>query len=255
MSGRLLRPPSVPRPPALPGPFGFGIYGGIMRRKLLPGEAADILQVPLVKVVRWAHEGKIPMVMTAEGPRFVEAEIRKWARERGLPPEARRAPRPAAEPARRPFTLSGAVERGGVVFGLPGIDLYEALRNAVDRLPFPPKKRGEILEELLDRESSASTGIGRGVAIPHPRQALDLGLAEPLIPVFYLASPVEFNAIDGRPVRVLFMMFSPSNSVHLDLLSRLGFCLRSEGFLDALLSATAPRQVVELIAESEPKSS
>jgi PTS system nitrogen regulatory IIA component len=99
---------------------------------------------------------------------------------------------------------------------------------------------------LLAREALASTGIGDGIAIPHVRSPIVLHVSEPTITLCFLERPVDFAALDGRPVRALFLLVSPTVRAHLSLLSRLAFALRDPGFKDAVA-----RQVVrdDLLAE------
>src|SRR5579862_4575833 len=67
-------------------------------------------------------------------------------------------------------------------------------------------KPGEVLDALLEREAAGSTGVGYGVAVPHARLA---GLTR-LRGVFVrLAEPVAFEAVDDRPVDLIFALFAP----------------------------------------------
>ncbi len=73
-----------------------------------------------------------------------------------------------------------------------------------------------------------STGIGDGIAIPHVRNPIVLHLDEPFVTLALLRQPVEFEAIDGKPVHALFMVVSPTVPVHLRILAQLGFLLRDD---------------------------
>lgn len=224
----------------------------MMKDKLLSArEIAALLHLPLVKIHRWVHQGKIPCKFKDDGCYFREEDVRRWAEEHHfiLPEEVKAAAGPEAG------LLGRAVERGGIHTKLQGTDIYALFANAVQRMPFIGTNTESVLEALLDREEIASTGIGRGVAIPHPRRVLSLGLDEPVIPVFFCEKPVEFGAVDGRPVRVLFFMFSPDIKIHLDLLSRLSFCLRSPHFIEVLKQPEKGHRVLESIREIEVRFS
>ena len=221
-----------------------------MKDKLLSArEIAALLHLPLVKIHRWVHQGKIPCKFKDDGSYFREEEVRRWAEEHHfiLPEEVKAAAGPEAG------ILGRAVERGGIQTGLQGADIYALFANAVQRMPFISGNTESVLEALLDREEIASTGIGRGVAIPHPRRVLPLGLDEPVIPVFFCDRPVDFGAVDGRPVTVLFFIFSPDIKIHLDLLSRLSFCLRSPFFIDVMEKPETGSRLVESIREIEAR--
>ena len=89
-------------------------------------------------------------------------------------------------------------------------------------------------EQLLEREHLTSTGIGKGVAIPHPHDPLAEVTEKPLITTCFLEKPIDFNAIDDQPVFVLFILISPTIKIHLHLLSRLSFCVRDNAFVEFL---------------------
>lgn len=223
-----------------------------MKDKLMSArEIADMLHLPLVKIHRWVHQGKIPCKFREDGCFFRKEDIRQWAEEHHIIlPEEEKA---VLKTCRHVGTLARAVERGGIHTGLEGGDIYALFANAVNRMSFIEGRTAEVLNALLDREEIASTGIGSGVAIPHPRRVLALGVKEPVVPVFFCAKPVEFGAVDGRPVSVLFFMFSPDVKIHLDLLSRLSFCLRSASFIHALKNPEDGVRMLESIREIEAR--
>jgi len=99
------------------------------------------------------------------------------------------------------------------------------------------------LDLLLARESLCSTGVGDGIAIPHPRFPVVLGLPRPAVRLCYLARPIEFAATDDKPVDKLFVMICPTVHCHLQLLALLAIALRDEGFR-AVINARRDRQTV-----------
>jgi PTS system nitrogen regulatory IIA component len=105
-----------------------------------------------------------------------------------------------------------------------------------------------LFRVILAREELASTGIGDGIAIPHVRNPVVLHVTQPLITLCFLEKPVEYAALDGKPVGVLFGVISPTVRAHLHLLSRLTFALRDPGFKSAIL-----RQALreEILAEAD----
>jgi RNA polymerase primary sigma factor len=128
----------------------------------------------------------------------------------------------------------------------------EALRAVVDRLPLPPGMEREfLLQMLLAREQLASTGLGHGIAIPHPREPIVLRVTTPAVSVCYLASPIDFDAIDGRPVHTLFTVISPSVRVHLHLLAVLAACLRDPDALARVESRAGEADLVAAIGRVE----
>lgn len=94
----------------------------------------------------------------------------------------------------------------------------------------------EIFETLLQRERLGSTGIGEGIAIPHgklPKLDHLFGL------VARLEKPIDFDALDGQPVDVLFLLLAPegAGADHLKALARVARVLREPGLLDRIRAA------------------
>ena len=86
--------------------------------------------------------------------------------------------------------------------------------------------RAFLATALAAREAMGSTGIGHGIAIPHVRNPILLQVQQPLVSLCLLARPVDFDAIDGEPVHVLFTVISPTVSVHLRMLAELSLLLQ-----------------------------
>jgi len=127
------------------------------------------------------------------------------------------------------------LSRGGILYGVPGEDKTSALVAAVERLCLPNGvNRDRVIEEILQREKIASTGIGKGIAIPHPQSASALQMTESLLTLAFLEHPVEFDAPDGIPVHALFVILSRDAGQHLRLLAHLGRALQQEEALAAL---------------------
>ena len=88
----------------------------------------------------------------------------------------------------------------------------------------------EYVWAAVAREALASTGVGDGIAIPHVRNPIVLHVPRPTVTLCFLERPVDFGALDGKPVHCLFTLVSPTIRAHLHLLSRLAFALRDPGF-------------------------
>ncbi len=108
----------------------------------------------------------------------------------------------------------------------------------------------DVEQVLSDREQLQSTGIGEGVAIPHGALAqLDTQCAALLI----VPEGVEFAAIDGVKVNLLFAVIGPKRATgeHLKTLARVSRLLRNKGFRDRLTTAPSASAAYELIATEE----
>jgi PTS system nitrogen regulatory IIA component len=194
-----------------------------------------LLGVPEKTVYRWIDDGILPAYRVNDQYRFNRAELLEWASARRInvsadlfdEPERRAAPMPG---------LLEALEAGGIFYRVGGRDKASALRAMVEHMPVPGAVDREfLLHVLLARENLQSTGIGDGIAIPHVRNPVVLQhVARPLITLCFLAAPVDFDALDGKPVHALFSLISPSVRMHLQLLSRLSFALHDERFKRAV---------------------
>ena len=202
-------------------------------------EAARLLFLTSDEVHRLAREGTLPSCRVHDQYRFNRVEILEWARTR----DHRIAPDICA-PGGPTGRLSAALERGSVHHRVPGSTTREVL-GAVTRLPtIPPSvDRGLLLQLLLSREAMASTGIGGGIALPHPRDPLVFPADGPIVLCCFLEHPVDFGAVDGQPVRTVFTLLSPSIQLHLATLGWLTYTLH-DPTMCALLDRRAPGEAI-----------
>jgi PTS system nitrogen regulatory IIA component len=107
---------------------------------------------------------------------------------------------------------------------------------------------GEVLDALLVREAAGSTGVGSGVAVPHARlEGLDR-----MRGVFVrLETPIDFDAVDGQPVDILFALLAPADSTseHLRALARVARLLRQSSLREQLRQARTVDTVYALLAQ------
>jgi PTS system nitrogen regulatory IIA component len=114
----------------------------------------------------------------------------------------------------------------------------------------PGLARPEIERVLVEREQLQSTGIGDGVAIPHGALA-ELGAQ--IASLLIVPDGVEFAAIDGQKVTILFAVVGPKRATgeHLKALARVSRLLRNKGFRDQLVASPSAEAVYSLIAKEE----
>ena len=105
-------------------------------------------------------------------------------------------------------------------------------------------------ELVLKREEEGSTGVGEGIAIPHGKGDC---VTEPGLVAMVVPNGVEYDALDGKPVNLLFMIAAPntSDNVHLDVLSRLSTMLMDTEFKNKLISAKSKEEFLNIINETE----
>lgn len=111
--------------------------------------------------------------------------------------------------------------------------------------------RGTVFDSLFAREKLGSTGLGQGVAIPHGRIK---GLREAVGGFLRLAAPVQFDAPDGKPVSLLFVLLVPEQATehHLQILSELAQMFSDRAFREQLATATDAAAIHSLFATWRP---
>jgi nitrogen PTS system EIIA component len=210
-------------------------------------DAARLLNTSETRVYRWIHDGSLPCHRVSDKYRLNRVELLEWATARRLKVSPEIFAAQKEPPARQLLTES--LRRGGVVHDLAGADEPSVLQALCQRLQLPASvDRQELYKMLLAREELSSTAIGHGVAIPHPRGPIVLGVSDPTVTLAFLQQPIDFGALDGRPVSILFAIISINVRGHLQLLSHLMFALQDEPFL-ALLARKA--QAAEILAQAQ----
>jgi nitrogen PTS system EIIA component len=217
-------------------------------------KAAFMLGTSEEMLLRWVRQGAIPVVESASEPAFHEKELRDWAEKRHMPVRQEEEHLFATKPT---FGLVSAVIEGGVYFNVQGTSVSEVLRSAVDLIEAPlPIDKEDLLQRLSAREASASTGMGGGIAIPHPGRPI-AGISESgVVAVFFLENPVDFRAADQKPVFILIVLLSPSSKRHLELLSKIALCIGNPKVLHMLKTCDNKDSLIDILlqAENEPSS-
>ena len=113
--------------------------------------------------------------------------------------------------------------------------------------------RSQVFDSLFAREKLGSTALGQGIAIPHGRIK---GLKEAVGTMIRTREAIPFDAPDGQPVKLIFVLLVPERAtdVHLQILSELAQLFSDKSFRDQLLNATTADPVHRLIAEWQPNA-
>jgi PTS system nitrogen regulatory IIA component len=206
-------------------------------------------------VARWIKQRGLPAQQVGGQYRINRAELLEWATANqvrvsldlfnNLETDAETVP-----------TLAEALETGGIYYGLQDTNKDHALRALVQILPLPEGVDRELLLRLfLAREASASTAIGNGIAIPHVRNPIVLHVARPAVVLAFLKQAVDFGALDGKPVHVLFSIISPTNRSHLQLISRLSFALHDSQLRETVVRQAAQDEILKEVRRVEASMS
>jgi mannitol/fructose-specific phosphotransferase system IIA component (Ntr-type) len=153
-----------------------------------------------------------------------------------------------------PFTSLFETRR--IFLDLKGGSMAEILRELSERLQAGGDIRDaeELTRRLIEREKLGCTGLGNGLAIPHCKLG---GLEGVLLAIGISRDGVDFHSLDGRPVRLIFLVLSPAESPagHLQALARISRLVKTPGVTEAILSATSTEQVSLILREAEGRLS
>jgi len=214
-------------------------------------DVSRFLNVAESTVTRWIKQRGLPAQHVGGQYRFNRAELLEWATANQIKvsPEMFDHLETQEEPIPN---LADALEEGGIFYALPDTSKERALRSLVEVLPLPDGiDRGLLLRLFLAREASASTAIGGGIALPHVRNPIVLNVDRPMVTLGFLARPVDFGALDGKPVQVLFSLICPTTRGHLQMLSRLSYALHEPKFRDVVLAAGQREEILREAREVE----
>lgn len=214
-------------------------------------DAAKALNVAEKTVYRWIQTGGLPAYRVAGQYRINRAMFFDWATSKRINFSAEE-PQPPLEKA--PLsTLAEALQEGGIHYRVGGGNKADLLKAVVNLLKLPdPVNRDVLYQALMAREQLQSTGVGDGIALPHVRNPAMLEISTPMVCLCFLEAPVEFGALDGKPVKILFIPLSPDVRFHLHLLSRIAFALRDPKF-KALLAGEGRRdEILDAARALEP---
>ena len=130
----------------------------------------------------------------------------------------------------------------------------EAIRSMVGSLKESGKIQADqeeaIIAAILKREELGSTGIGKGVAVPHTKHA---SVTELIATVALSNEGVDFASLDGEPVYIFFLLVSPPDQPgdHLRGLESISKHLRSDNFCNFLQQAKTQKDILELLSEAD----
>lgn len=151
------------------------------------------------------------------------------------------------------------------------INLLDILTPESIRVPLQATTKRGVIDELVDvlaragkvqdasvlkdavwaREQARTTGVGHGLAIPHGKCAGMAGLA---MAIGRPATPMEFDAIDQRPVRLIVLLASPPDrtSDHIQALARVTRLMMMEDFREQIYGADSAERIYEILRSKEP---
>ncbi len=152
--------------------------------------------------------------------------------------------------------LTDLIEPRDFLIGFEPADKWEAVRALLEHLVAVGRvdaaRKDDLLERILDRERSMSTGMEHGVAIPH---AAVEGLPRAVAGIGAVATPggLAFESIDARPTYLVVLLLIPKAQklLHIRTLAEIARVLSREGVRQALVSARTPDEAWHALAEGQ----
>ena len=150
------------------------------------------------------------------------------------------------------WSLAALIEKGGVYHSLPGASPKEILSEIIGLLPsVPGLDTKKLFAEILQREALVSTGIGRGIALPHPRNPMLREDGQPLVVLAFPSELLDWSTPDGSKVHTVFLIVSVSAKQHLNALSKINFLCQQEKFYSLIKNQASKEEIIQAIREAE----
>jgi len=114
-------------------------------------------------------------------------------------------------------------------------------------------EKASLVKVLVERERLGTTGIGDGVAIPHGKLP---DLDQPVVSFGRSKKDLDFDAIDGQPVHLFFLLVAPENSsgAHLQVLAKIARILKNSAFRKRLLEAETRQDIYQTIIQTDEET-
>jgi nitrogen PTS system EIIA component len=211
-------------------------------------DLTDLLNINEKVLYTWIREKKLPAYKINHQYYFNAAEVKEWTLKNNIPVSSKLLDTAPGSPLNLPLLI----KRGGIFFDIEGKTSIEAIKNAVNIIPIPPEVSKDIVTfSLLEREEMMPTAIGKGIAIPHPRNPIIADVENESVTLCLLKKPVDFNAVDKEPVNAMFIILSANSKRHLQILAGISYLCRHNDLIEHIRSKHPADVIFACIEEKE----
>lgn len=215
-------------------------------------ETAQYLKVSEKTIHRLINTDSIPCSKVGGQWRFMRTVIDDWLKSsmKVIPQQEYIN---ALHAQKEAITLAGLINPECVFLQLH----VSTPRQVLIRLSTSLEKCGAIsdaylfLNQLVEREKLMSTGIGKGIALPHPRQPGLPPVMHSALAIAYCKNSLNFGALDGMKTNLFIVIASNSEPVHLKILSLLTRMIAQNDFLDSIKDFNQPSELIRYIIDQE----
>ena len=216
-------------------------------------EVAKLLNVSESMLTEWLQEGKIPSYTLDGEPRFSRDEIETWMMTHTPKnsPFSQKASTESSPGGQKQFGLFRALHKGGIFSDLQSETKEALISHNSKYIASLFDRDADILSEmLLDREKLQSTALGNGIAVPHTRDFLMRDHPDSVTLVFP-KRPLEWGALDNKPVFACFFLFASDDARHLHLLAKIAYLSSQPGALELLAQRPSSEQFLDYVKSWE----
>ena len=209
-------------------------------------EVAKYLKISEKSVIRMAQKGEIPVTKIASQWRFMKAVIDDWLISRM---DVSSKSYIANTSKNIPIYTSRLIKPEYILMNIePGnkeVILKQLIKPLIDNDLI--KDAQAYLKLLIEREEIVSTGIGKGIAIPHIRNPKQYPITEPAIIIGVCKKGTNFDSLDGQETNLFFLVCADCEVVHLKIMAKIAFLTKNINILNKLKKAKSPNEILSEI--------
>jgi PTS system nitrogen regulatory IIA component len=212
-------------------------------------DVCALLGIPEKTLVSWIKEGKIPAYDVRHQYFFNSAEIQEWVLKNKWPVSKNILDMALTN---IPVSLNKLLKKGGIAYGIKGHDAVQAITNSISVINLPAGlDRQTLTSTLLEREEMMPTAMGKGIAIPHPRNPIVSDIENENVSLCFLEEGADFQALDGEKVTSMFIVLCANARRHLEILSRIAYLCQQEDFMALIKKQACEKDLLEYIETKE----
>lgn len=213
-------------------------------------DVAELLNVSKTTIRRWLADGRLPAYRINNQYRFNRVEIEDWVLRHRID-SSKEVEEESCLAGTMQFNLYRAINRGGVLYQVPGDTKEEVIRNTMMSSAGRLNLDEEVITDLLlDREKLMATGLGNGIGVPHTRDFLLNGQQDAVV-VAFPEKAISYGSLDGVAVHTLFFLFACDDKRHLNLLAKIAYLTNQPKTLELLRKYPSREQFLEYIKKWE----
>jgi PTS system nitrogen regulatory IIA component len=212
-------------------------------------DVMELLGATETSVMKYIKEKGLPSQKINHQYNFNKEELKEWVLKNGMAVSEKFL---ELNLIKTPVSIYNLVKKGGIIIGIEGDTPGEILTHAVAKMRISTGvKREDVLMSLIEREELMPTAVGRGIAIPHPRNPIISDIENESVTICTLNKPADYGAVDGKKVHTLFIVMSANSRRHLEILSKLLFLCQQETLVKMLEAGERPEAILTYIESKE----